>query len=186
MQQRPLGAVKPPKEQSPLDTKSVQTFQQGQGILQRSRQLVSQPFSFSLKSNLALILSQARGQQNQGLGLACNSDLIFWILLPRTSSRSGKNRRLEEEMTVIRLPLDETDSRPHIWTMATAFQLPSLLSCLSLPRTFLATPRKFSSPTCYFGQQGYSQGSTEPQGKPYYTAFPPTSTSCILNYDYFS
>lgn len=111
------------------------TVQQRWGILQRSRWLASWPFSFSLKPKLALTITQVGGQQNnRALGLACNYDLIFWGLLPRTRSRTEKNRRLGEELTV-HLSLDETDSRPHIWTRAIAFQLPSLLACLSLPRT---------------------------------------------------
>lgn len=68
-----------------------QTFQRGEGILQRRRQLASQPSSFSLKPKLALTLTQVRDQQNnRGLGLACNSDLIFWVFSPELDLEQRK------------------------------------------------------------------------------------------------
>lgn len=80
-------------------------FQRGHGY---SREAGRQPFLFVLKLQLALTLTQARGQQNnRGLGVICNSDLIFWSLLPTTRSRTGKNRKLGKELPS-HLPLGET------------------------------------------------------------------------------
>lgn len=122
---------------SPPSTRSS-NFQQATG---HSREAGGGPLPFVCKLQRALTLTQTRGQQNnRGLGPICNFDLTLRSLLPTTRSRTGKNRKLGEELPS-HLPPGET---------------PTLTSgqgllCFSQPMTFSATPRKCSFPTCRFG-----------------------------------